>query len=321
MRLTRGIDMKKWLHQLLICPNCLPRQEPLSLDVQESRGDDVIHGEFRCESCGMKYPVKNGIAVLLPEVSPSVFDGTNGYNSKGMLSAYLWSHFSDLLQDPGATDAYKKWASLLRPSDGLALDIGCSVGRLSFEMSKFHRNVVGVDTSFSFIESARRLLLEKNVNFDMTIEGMITERKECGLNGDWRYDRVEFIVADALALPFPGSNFNTVCSVNILEKVPNPAGHLMEVNRVLTETAGRFIFSDPFSWDENVSHPDSWIGGSNDGPNPGRGAAAMYRLMTSDKNLFNPPLEIVEEGNVSWKIRKTENLWEHITSQFLVGTR
>jgi hypothetical protein len=82
-----------------------------------------------------------------------------------------------------------------------------------------------------------------------------------------------------------------------------------------------FLFSDPFSWDENVSDPDSWIGGNIGGANPGRGSAVMRRLMSSEKNLFNPPLEIVEEGDVSWKIRKTENLWEHITSQYLVGTR
>jgi len=128
-------------------------------------------------------------------------------------------------------------------------------------------------------------------------------------------------VADAMALPFPGSNFNTVCSVNILEKVPNPIRHLAEVDRVLVDRSGRFIFSDPFSWDESVSHPDSWIGGSPDGLNPGRGADAMRRLMGSEKTLFSPPLDIVEEGDISWKIRKTENLWEHITSQFLVGTR
>ena len=312
--------MKKWLHELLVCPACLPGQAPLSLNIQEAQGDDVIHGELHCGNCDLRYPIRMGVAVLLTEPPPPQ-SGTSGYNSKGMLSAYLWSHFGDLLQDPGATDAYRKWASLVRMSDGLALDIGCSVGRLSFEMSRFHRRVVGVDTSYSFIENARKLLLKKKVGFDMIIEGMITERRECGLNGDWRYDRVEFIVADAMALPFPGSNFNTVCSVNILEKVPNPIRHLAEVDRVLADRSGRFIFSDPFSWDENVSHPDSWIGGSREGMNPGRGAAAIRRLMSSDTRLFNPPLEIVEEGDISWKIRKTENLWEHITSQFLVGTR
>jgi SAM-dependent methyltransferase len=238
-----------------------------------------------------------------------------------MISAYLWSHFGDLLKDPDATDAYRKWASLIRPSDGLALDIGCSVGRLSFELSPFHRHVVGLDTSLAFIENARKLLQSKRVGFDMIIEGMITERRECSLNGDWRHDRTEFIVADAMALPFRTSDFNTVCSVNILEKVPDPMGHLTEVDRVLSEETGLFIFSDPFSWDENVSPPDLWIGGSANGANPGRGAAAMRRLMSSGKSLFSPALEIVEAGDVSWKIRKTENLWEHITSQFLVGAR
>lgn len=280
-----------------------------------------MDGDLHCDGCNQTYPIHNGVAVLLPETSPSPPSGSSAYNSSGMLSAYLWSHFADLLRDKGATDAYLKWASLIRPSDGFALDIGCSVGRLSFEMSRFHQRVVGVDTSFAFIENARKLLSEKRLSFDMIVEGMITERKECGLSGDWRYDRVEFIVADALALPFPSSHFNTVCSVNILEKVPNPLGHLMEVDRVLADRAGRFLFSDPFSWDESISPPDSWIGGNPDGANKGRGAAAMRRLMTSNRHCFNPPLEIAEEGNIAWKIRKTENLWEHITSQFLVGTR
>ena len=313
--------MKKWLHELLVCPACLPRQIPLALNNEESLGDDVVHGELHCGDCGLRYPIQKGVAVLLPESPLLSLDNGSGYNSRGMLSAYLWSHFGDLLQDPASTDAYQKWASLIRPSDGLALDIGCSVGRLSFEMSRFHRRVVGVDTSFSFIEHARRLLREKTVRFDMIIEGLITERRECGLNGNWNYDRVDFIVADAMALPFPASHFNAACSINVLEKVPNPLRHLAEVDRVLADEKAVFIFSDPFSWDENVSHPDSWIGGSSDGANPGRGAAAMRRVMGSDNSLFKPPLEIIEEGDVSWKIRKTVNLWEHITSQFLVGAR
>jgi len=313
--------MKKWLHELMICPACLPRQIPLELKIEETLGDDVVRGELHCDGCGLRYPISKGVAVLMVETPNTESTDISGYNSRGMLSAYLWSHFGDLLRDPEATDAYQKWASLVRPSEGIALDIGCSVGRLSFEMSRLHRHVVGVDTSFSFIETARKVLREKRVGFDMIIEGLITERQECGLNGNWRYDRVDFIVADAMALPFPKSNFNTVCSVNVLEKVPNPLRHLAEVNRVLADETGVFLFSDPFSWDETVSHPDSWVGGSHDGTNPGRGVTAMRRLMDSDNSLFNPPLKILEQGDVSWKIRKTENLWEHITSQFLVGAR
>jgi len=37
--------------------------------------------------------------------------------------------------------------------------------------------------------------------------------------------------------------------------------------------------------------------------------------------IFDPPLDIIDQGSVLWKIRKTKNLWEHINSEYLVGTR
>jgi hypothetical protein len=47
----------------------------------------------------------------------------------------------------------------------------------------------------------------------------------------------------------------------------------------------------------------------------------MHRFFEGADGIFDPPLQIAGEGKVSWKIRKTENLWEHITSQFLIGNR
>jgi hypothetical protein len=112
-----------------------------------------------------------------------------------------------------------------------------------------------------------------------------------------------------------------VSSINILEKVSDPIVHLKEVNRVLVEQDAMFVFSDPFSWDETVLPPDLWIGGKNGGKYNGRGIDCMGRIFSGEDRIFDPPLEITEKGNVSWKIRKTENLWEHIKSQFLVGIR
>ena len=121
---------------------------------------------------------------------------------------------------------------------------------------------------------------------------------------------------------FPKNHFTTVASINLLEKVPSPLQHLMDINRVLTREKARFIFSDPFSWDETVSSAELWLGGSSNGNKyQGRGIDNVRRLLLGEDGIFDPPLQIADKGNVSWKIRKTENLWEHINSQFIIGHR
>lgn len=313
--------MKKWLEKYLICPECREEETPLTLVSRDTHGDDVQEGDLTCPSCKKWFQIRKGVAILLPEKTMGVLAESNGYNSQGMLSSYLWSHFSEFFEDPEATDAYRIWSSYFQNTEGAALDIGCSVGRLSFELSKTHSQVIGIDTSLPFIRKAREVMTSKQLKFELIIEGQITEKRSCDLNAEWRLDHVEFVVADALALPFKKDFFSTVTSINLLEKVPNPIGHLKEMNRVLNDTSGTVVFSDPFSWDEKISEPDRWLGGTPDGRYSGRGADVMRRLMSGEDNVFYPGLTVFDQGAVSWKIRKTANLWEHINSQYLVGKR
>ena len=313
--------MKKWLLEKLICPECLTSEMPLMLNIKEEQNDDVLEGELTCTSCKSGYPIHQGVAVLLPKQSAAVLSDTTGYNSRIMLSSYLWSHYSEFFNGPNATDAYRVWSSHFRGGNGWALDIGCSVGRLSFELSKTHQRTVGVDTSISFIRKARELLAKKHLTFDLVVEGNIVEEQSCEFDPNWQYDGVEFIVADALALPFPKNTFSTVASVNVLEKVPKPIQHLQDVNKVLRDENAVFVFSDPFSWDETFIDPDLWLSGRNTGKYKGRGIDIISRIFTGEDGIFDPPMTICETGDVYWKIRKTANLSEHILSQFIIGER
>lgn len=313
--------MKSWVAENLICPECLADEIPLELSIHAEEGQDVLEGAMSCPACRASYPIRRGVAVVLPESSRSIVHASSGYNSRIMRSAYLWSHFCDFLEDPEATDAYRTWASFFPESSGAALDIGCSVGRLSFELTRTHSRVVGIDTSVSFIETARELMRRKTLEFDLIIEGMITEKRSCALDPAFNFDRVEFIVADALALPFRRHSFAGVTSINILEKVAAPLKHLSDVNRVLREKNATFVFSDPFSWDESVSAPDLWLSGGTNGNGRLRGMESIKRYLEGKDRIFDPPLTVMESGHLPWKIRKTENLWEHIRSQFIVGAR
>lgn len=315
--------MKHWVAEKLICPDCLPGEIPLELAEDRVESKDIIEGSLYCQSCGANYQISNGIAVVRPEKAAKIKSANNGYNAPVMLSAYMWSHFGDLLSDTRATDAYKIWSQSFKSTSGDALDIGCAVGRLTFELSRTHNRVIGIDTSAAFIAKAREIVVQKQIDFDLVVEGNLTEHRHLGLENGWNMENVDFLVADALALPFARHDFAGVAAINILEKVPEPLRHLTEVNRVLREHAAMFLFSDPFSWDPAFSSPELWLGGSNNGSSPysRRGIDTMRRLFAGEFNVFDPPFDIAGQGDVSWKIRKTENLWEQITSQFLVGQR
>ena len=317
--------MKKWLIEELICPECLDKNVDkeirLTVDIHRETDDEIIEGRLNCPDCGRHYEINEGIAVVVPDKTLPITRNMAGYGSFSMRSSYLWSHYSEFFNGPDATDAYKKWAAAFEPRKGWALDIGCAVGRLTFEMTKTHDRAVGVDTSLSFIRAARKLSTRRHLEFDLIMEGEITEKRASDLDPDFVFENAEFIVADAMALPFRSDRFATASSVNILEKVPDPSSHFSEANRVMKKTNARFLFSDPFSWDETVSIPDLWLGGRNEGPFKGFGMDNVCRILQDDDGIFSPGFSIRETGRVQWKIRKTRNLWEHITSQFVIAQR
>jgi len=313
--------MKKWLLEELICPECLEQEIGLAVDSSQENDDEILEGRLLCPECGMQYGIHNGIAVVVPKKTLPITRDQAGYGSFSMLSSYLWSHYSEFFNGPDATDAYRRWASVLTPHDGWALDIGCSVGRLTFEMTKTHHRAVGIDTSLSFIRAARQVAARKRVEFELIMEGRITEPRSSALDDAFCFAAAEFLVADAMALPFRSNRFATASSVNILEKVPDPATHLTETERIMAENNSRLLFSDPFSWDATVSGPGLWLGGRNEGPFTGFGIDNICRLLTGGGEVFRSTFKILERGEVLWKIRKTRNLWEHITSQFILAQR
>jgi uncharacterized protein YbaR (Trm112 family) len=313
--------MRKWVYEKLICPQCLESEIPLALTVHEEKDNEVVDGMLTCPRCRGDYPIRQGIAILLAKKTRDGIDDDQGYNAPGMLSAYLWSHFGDLLGDPAATRAYERWSAGFTPTEGDALEVGWAVCRLAFEMAATHDRVIGRDTSLAFVRKAREILTSKALCFDLIIAGHVTEARSSRFDADRDFSRVDFIVADALALPFRKRSFATTAAINLLEKVPDPLKHLEEVNRVLRHRSAMFLFSDPFSWDESVSPPETWLGGNSNEHYSARGIDTLRRMFAGEFGVFDPPLSITADGDVAWKIRKTENLWEHITSQYLVGRR
>ena len=239
--------MKKSLLEMLVCPVCLPDEIALKAVIDEEQHEDITEGALTCPKCGGAYPIREGIAFLDPSPQ-SEARAASKYETAPVVSSYLWSHYCDILGDPEASSAYAEWAGLMNGGPGVVLDIGAAVGRFTFEMSRTHDFAVGIDNSVAFIRAARELMVRGQKAVALRQEGLLTREETVVLPESWRTDRVEFIVGDALALPFRSTSFSALASLNIADKVPLPLKHLQEVNRVAREKDVQFVLSDPFSW-------------------------------------------------------------------------
>lgn len=309
--------MHRKLLELLICPACLPAERPLKARIRTTRADEVIAAELTCSGCRRDFPVDEGMACLLPPGN-ELGVRADEYGTAAAVSAYLWSHYADLLGDPRAHGAYGAWAGLLAPAGGLALDAGCAVGRLSFELSARSELVIGVDRSPEFIRAARTLAADGRLTFGLRMEGDLYEPREICLDNPFACQNVEFLLADAEALPFPSGLFRSVSSLNLLDKLPRPRRHLAELSRVAAPQGSELLVADPWSWSTDITPKESWLGGLADGPSAGYGRDNLERLLTAG---MSPSWQVADAGTTSWTIRTHRNHYELIDSDYLLVKR
>lgn len=308
--------MKMQLLDLIVCPHCLPREYSLVADIISERDGDIETGTLKCPHCVALFPISEGIALLDPFGNDSQ-KSANKYETDEVVSSYLWSHYGDLMGDDQASEAYYTWARLMQPQGGLALDAGGAVGRFSFEMSARCDFVVGIDTSHAFIRAARRLMRERFLVVPLKDEGLLSREVTIRLAEEWRSDKVEFLVANALALPFRKDTFALFASLNLVDKVPSPIRHLQEMNRVTRDRHAQFLLSDPFSWSSEVAPVDEWLGGKAEGRYAGKGLANIAALLSDGGGDLVPTWRAGERGEVWWKIRTHSNHYELIRSLYV----
>jgi SAM-dependent methyltransferase len=164
-------------------------------------------------------------------------------------------------------------------------------------------------------------MIKRRMKIDFLQEGVLTREDTIYLPEKWDSDKVEFIVGDALALPFRSKTFFSLASLNLIDKVPLPIRHLKEMNRVAKEKDAQFLFSDPFSWSKDVSNEEDWLGGTDIGPYSGRGIENIMALLKGERNELLPEWRIEKHGHIWWKIRTHSNHFELIRSCFAKSVR
>jgi SAM-dependent methyltransferase/uncharacterized protein YbaR (Trm112 family) len=251
----------------LCCVNNSCKKMGLRLESFLDVKDECIEGFLSCKSCNLKYPIIQGVPILLENFHEYARQRIITYgkwiiNSKSSkLKSFLRSEGTKI-RSPTYNDRYEEnsiwYKSYLNthqgyPSDdrllsllkkqikpdhiykmlsnknlnlnGVGLDIGCSFGSSTFELSKKLTYVFGVDLSFSFILEARKIMNNKKSR------------------------NVEFIVADATNLPFESKFFQSIIALNIVDRI-DLYKLISSVNSCIKNN-GKLILIDPYHFVDN----------------------------------------------------------------------
>jgi putative 4-mercaptohistidine N1-methyltranferase len=228
----------------------------------------------------------------------------NIYESDRLVREYLLFHYGapeEVLPWPDGPLAATGFASRLveelldvaaLPTDARALDVGCAVGRSSFELARHCREVIGIDYSRAFVAAATKVGEEGSLDYEFAVEGERTARAVAGLPEEVDASRVTFEVGDAMDLRDGLGSFDVVLAANLLCRLPDPRQFLARLPS-LVRSGGQLLLTTPFTWLEEYTPRSAWIGGR-----AGESSADALRA------LLSPHFELRAEKDLPFLIRE-----------------
>ncbi len=194
----------------------------------------------------------------------------NPYETPELLGEYMLFHYGSAEHlmpwengpEEGVGFPVRTVTELIDPStlgaDTLGLDVGCAVGRSTFELRRFCSRVKGVDLSSSFVDVANRLAEKGRHEYRFLEEGGLF-REATAIVPDDQRSGVDFETADACNLPPGLGSFDVVHAANLLCRLPNPGLFLNNLPN-LVKPGGQLLLSTPFTWLEKFTPRENWLG-------------------------------------------------------------
>lgn len=254
---------------------------------------------------------------LIMEQVKGLTADANPYETGQLLSQYCEFHYGE--EYFSAPNFPARCAGLCiefmgRRNKGRALDVGCAVGRSAFELARHFSHVTGVDFSESFIRIARQVRDTGVIRYRVPVEGELFETVErslehLGLTGV--RERVDFVRADALALPEELTGYDLIFAGNLIDRLPSPRLFLSSLRRRLTPQ-GLLVLTSPYTWMAEFTPREQWLGGfSRDGKDVFT-LDGLKKALSSQFDLVADPLE------VPFVIRETVRKYQHTIAQMTV---
>jgi putative 4-mercaptohistidine N1-methyltranferase len=188
-----------------------------------------------------------------------------------------------------------------------ALDLGCAVGRSSFELGRHFDAVVGVDFSVRFIAAAEQMRQERAVTVSAPGEGSATDELRLELPSGLRTDHVRFERGDACALRADLGTFDLVLMANLIDRLPDPGKCLAHLPGLIP-SGGWLVVTSPYTWLEEYTPRKKWLDGG------GRGTLSILQERLAPafcfRQAFDLPLLIREHRRkYQWSVAEA-SVWQ-----------
>ena len=197
---------------------------------------------------------------------------THYYESDRAVSEYLMFHYGSAQEIlPGRIGPVEAVGFPIRcvsecvdvrglPKTARALDLGCAVGRSSFELARSCGEVIGIDRSARFVAAARLIQTRGALPFRFIEEGDL--QNDCIAEAPAGIDRgrVSFEQGDAMSLRAGLGSFDIVLLANLIDRLPDPRRCLSALPP-LVKSGGQLVITSPYTWLEEYTPKENWLGG------------------------------------------------------------
>jgi len=198
---------------------------------------------------------------------------------------------------------------------GNALDLGCAVGRASFELARIgFQQVTGLDFSTRFFRLATRMRDDGYLRYASPEEGEIVSYHEIGLSElglESVREKVRFYQADACNIPAKFTGYDLVLASNLIDRLYSPRRFLTTIHERINP-GGLLVIASPYSWSEEYTKKEEWLGGYRKSGEPVWSLDGLKETLSPHFKLLGEPREL------PFVIRESRRKFQHTVSELTV---
>ncbi len=195
-----------------------------------------------------------------------------------------------------------------------ALDVGCALGRASFQLADYFDQVTGVDFSTRFFRLAADMQERGHLRYALPEEGELVSYHEVSLEQlglTVCKQKVEFYQADACNLPTKFTGYDLVLAANLIDRLYSPRRFLEMISERLNP-GGLLVIASPYTWQTEYTMRDEWLGGY-------RFGGENFTTLEGLKEVLDPRFRLLgEPRELPFVIREHKRKFQHTLSEVTV---